>query len=237
MPAVATLVSPTGRRSGAGALTVCGVAFRLSAESPPEPVAVALCLTCPKQQDANRSVITILMLVSDYPMAGRPDARLPWAPGWETLSICCHCVMARDGNGLAVNGESRRNIMNHLDLKKINVCVTNQKLFIAAANSWVGGVIALLLAVSANILARLAGRPPPPELHHPLRRRPQNKKSMTRSGVKRFVALPSAARTAVWFRDSDRGRRVCRRLGYRPAPPGRATMYICPANGRTGSAR
>ena len=78
------------------------------------------------------------MLVSDYPMAGMPDARLPWAPAWETLSICCHCVMAGCGNGLAVNRESRRNIMNRLDLKKINVCVTNQRQFIAAANSGVG---------------------------------------------------------------------------------------------------
>ena len=132
-------------------------------------------------------------------MAGRPDARLPWAPAWETLSICCHCVMAGCGNGLATSRESRRNIMNRLDLKKVNVCVTDQKQFSAAANSGVGGVIALLLAVSAKILARLAGRPPPPELHHPLRRRPRGKRPMTRSDVKRFVALPSAMRTAVWF--------------------------------------
>jgi hypothetical protein len=70
------------------------------------------------------------MLVSDYPMAGPPDPRLPWSPAWETLSICCHCVMAGWGNGLAVNRESRRNIMKRLDLKKINVCVTDQKQFI-----------------------------------------------------------------------------------------------------------
>src|ERR1017187_1827279 len=56
-------------------------------------------------------------------MAGPPDPRLPWAPEWETLSICCHCVMAGCGNGLAVDRESRRNIMNRLDLKKVNVCV------------------------------------------------------------------------------------------------------------------
>src|ERR1035437_6459791 len=41
MPAVATLVSPAGRRSSASAFTVCGLAFRLSAESPPVPAAAA----------------------------------------------------------------------------------------------------------------------------------------------------------------------------------------------------
>ena len=118
MPAVATLVSPAGRRSGASALTVCGVAFHLSGESPPEPVAVALCLTCPKQQDANRSVITILMLVSDYPMAGRPDARLPWAPAWETLAFRFQDAMAVGWPQPLRERQLRRKLLNRVEIKK-----------------------------------------------------------------------------------------------------------------------
>src|ERR1039458_7517250 len=48
-------------------------------------------------------------------------------------------------------------------------------------------------------LARLTDRPPASQLHRPFRRRARGERSMTGADVKRFVALPSAARTAVWF--------------------------------------
>src|ERR1035437_7086513 len=48
-------------------------------------------------------------------------------------------------------------------------------------------------------LAGPAGQPPPPQLHHPFRRRARGERRMIRSAMKQWLALPSAIQTAAWF--------------------------------------
>jgi hypothetical protein len=55
------------------------------------------------QQDATSSATTILMLVSDHPMANRPERRALAISSVGRPPICCHCVSPRFRDGLEAN--------------------------------------------------------------------------------------------------------------------------------------
>jgi hypothetical protein len=58
------------------------------------------------------------MLVSDYPMAGSPDARLPWAPAWETLAFRFQDAMAAGWPQPLREHQLRRKLLNRVEIKK-----------------------------------------------------------------------------------------------------------------------
>jgi hypothetical protein len=58
------------------------------------------------------------MLVSDHPMAGSPDARLPWAPAWETLAFRFQDATAVGWPQPLRERQLRRKLLNRVEIKK-----------------------------------------------------------------------------------------------------------------------
>src|SRR5664280_480875 len=73
------------------------------------------------------------MLVSDHPIAGRPDARLPWAPAWETLAFRFQDAMAVGWPRPLGEHQLRRKLLNRVEIKKYHVRVTERGVLTLAA--------------------------------------------------------------------------------------------------------